>query len=77
MLSVDRGIKKICSIYKLKILKLILFKGTIHYVSVLNEPNSYAVACEEPYSLGTSRTSFNVRVLPNSNSVLSLLVAAH
>ncbi|OXU22886.1 hypothetical protein TSAR_000113 [Trichomalopsis sarcophagae] len=52
-------------------------RGTIHYVSVNNEKNSYAVACDEPYSLGTSRTSFNVRVPPNTKSQLWLLVAAH
>ncbi|XP_011499938.1 PREDICTED: uncharacterized protein LOC105363837 [Ceratosolen solmsi marchali] len=52
-------------------------RGTIHYLSVSNERNSYAVACDEPYSLGTSRTSFNVRVPPNTQSQLWLLVAAH
>ncbi|XP_014208843.1 uncharacterized protein LOC106639650 [Copidosoma floridanum] len=52
-------------------------RGTIHYLSVTNEKNSYVVVCDEPYSLGTSRTSFNLRVPPNTKSQLWLLVAAH
>ncbi|XP_011309129.1 uncharacterized protein [Fopius arisanus] len=51
--------------------------GIIHYMSVLNEPGSYAVACDEPYSLGGSRTGFNVRVTPRSETVLTLIIAAH
>ncbi|KAJ8674657.1 hypothetical protein QAD02_010443 [Eretmocerus hayati] len=52
-------------------------RGTIHYVSITNERNSYAVACDDLYSLGSSRTSIKVRVPPNSKSTLLLIVAAH
>ncbi|KAL7286885.1 uncharacterized protein LOC106650898 [Trichogramma pretiosum] len=52
-------------------------RGKIHFLSATNERNSYAVGCDEPYSLGHSKISFNVRVPPSSKSQLWLLVAAH
>ncbi|XP_033226075.1 uncharacterized protein LOC117178748 [Belonocnema kinseyi] len=51
--------------------------GIIHHLSVFNERGSYGVVCDEPYTLGKSRSSFNVRVPPNTESSLSLIVAAH
>ncbi|XP_043270752.1 uncharacterized protein [Venturia canescens] len=51
--------------------------GIIHYMSMLNEKGSYAVACDEPYSLGKSQSNFYIRVLPNSKSTLTMVVAAH
>ncbi|XP_012276264.1 uncharacterized protein LOC105697484 [Orussus abietinus] len=51
--------------------------GVIHYLSAVNNQGSYAVACDEPYTLGTSKSSFKVRVVPNSKSTLSLVIAAH
>lgn len=51
--------------------------GIIHHLSVFNERGSYAVVCDEPYTLGNTRSSFNVRVPPNTESTLTLIVAAH
>ncbi|XP_015108993.1 uncharacterized protein LOC107035881 [Diachasma alloeum] len=51
--------------------------GIIHYLSVINDPGSYAVACDEPYSLGGSRSGFNLRVTPRSENTLTLIIAAH
>lgn len=55
----------------------IIFSGYINYLSVLNEEGSYAAVCDFPTSLGSSRTYFSVRVVPNSRSKLRLYVAAH
>lgn len=51
------------------------FSGNIHYVSVTNDPGSVAVACDDPYTLGSSRSNINIRVPPNTKSYLTLLVA--
>ncbi|KAK2575685.1 hypothetical protein KPH14_012076 [Odynerus spinipes] len=51
--------------------------GLINYVSITNGPNSYAVACIEDSTLGTSRVIIHLRVPPNSSSELMLIVAAH
>ncbi|XP_063990227.1 uncharacterized protein LOC135169296 isoform X1 [Diachasmimorpha longicaudata] len=51
--------------------------GIIHYLSVINDPGSYAVACDERYSLGGSRSRFDLRVTPRSENTLTLIIAAH
>ncbi|XP_078034653.1 uncharacterized protein LOC144468801 [Augochlora pura] len=58
-------------------LNLSVSNGVIHYVSVRNNPGSYAVVCDNPSSLGKSMGSINLRVPPTSKSVLSLTIASH
>ncbi|XP_043276594.1 uncharacterized protein [Venturia canescens] len=50
-------------------------RGTVNYLSVVNDVGSYAAVCDFPYSLGSSRTYFSVRVVPNSRSSLKVYVA--
>ncbi|XP_020289645.1 uncharacterized protein LOC109857585 [Pseudomyrmex gracilis] len=52
-------------------------RGIIHYVRILNDPGSYAVICDEPNSLGSSRGNFNIRVSPRTKSTLTVIAAAH
>ncbi|XP_015589553.1 uncharacterized protein LOC107265070 isoform X2 [Cephus cinctus] len=56
---------------------LAVTNGVIHYISVINDRGSYAVACDRPYALGSSRSSFNIRVTPNSHSYVTVVVGAH
>ncbi|XP_015439654.1 PREDICTED: uncharacterized protein LOC107194523 [Dufourea novaeangliae] len=58
-------------------LNLSITNGVIHYVSARNNPGSYAVACNDPSSLGSSQSSIHLRVPPNSKSMLTLTIAAH
>lgn len=46
-------------------------------MNVQNEAGSYAVACDEQKTLGSSASRFNLRVIPKSKSTLTLVIAAH
>ncbi|XP_011634354.2 uncharacterized protein LOC105425330 [Pogonomyrmex barbatus] len=59
------------------ILTLTITNGVIHYISVMNDNGSYAVVCGESSSLGTSRTSINIRASANTKSYLTIIAAAH
>ncbi|CAL7933837.1 unnamed protein product [Xylocopa violacea] len=51
--------------------------GIIHYINARNVQNSQAVVCGNANTLGSSKSSINLRVLPNSLATLTLTVAAH
>ncbi|XP_076672476.1 uncharacterized protein LOC143371330 [Andrena cerasifolii] len=58
-------------------LALSVSNGVIHQISAKNVQGSYAVVCEDSNSLGTSRSTLNLRVSPNSTSSLILTIASH
>ncbi|XP_014468514.1 PREDICTED: uncharacterized protein LOC106741241, partial [Dinoponera quadriceps] len=52
-------------------------KGISHYLSVVNQSGSQAIVCNNPDSLGTSKVRLNIRVHPNTDSTLDLILASH
>ncbi|XP_043282104.1 uncharacterized protein [Venturia canescens] len=52
-------------------------KGTIHYLSLVNDNGSYLVVCETPYTLGSSVAEVNVRLAPYSTAHYSVIAAFH
>ncbi|XP_076172814.1 uncharacterized protein LOC143149382 [Ptiloglossa arizonensis] len=58
-------------------LNLSIANGIIHFVSMRNNPGSYAVVCDDATSLGTSKTNIKLRVNPQSSASLILTIAAH
>jgi len=51
--------------------------GYIHYVKVMNDNGNYAVICDEPTTLGSSKGTINIRVIPYTKSYLTVIAAAH
>ncbi|KAL6419748.1 hypothetical protein ACFW04_014458 [Cataglyphis niger] len=58
-------------------LTLTVTNGILHYISVMNDSNSYAVVCDEPNTLGSSRGNINIRASPNTKSYLTIITAVH
>ncbi|XP_076239522.1 uncharacterized protein LOC143182431 [Calliopsis andreniformis] len=58
------------------VLNLSIMNGAISYISARNAPGSYAVVCDDPSSLGSSRGAIKIRVPPNSKSSLTLIIAS-
>ncbi|XP_072758418.1 uncharacterized protein [Anoplolepis gracilipes] len=58
-------------------LMLTVNNGVLHYVSVVNDNGSYAVVCDEPNTLGSSRGNINIRASPNTKSYLTVIAAVH
>ncbi|KYN05657.1 PREDICTED: uncharacterized protein LOC108771483 [Cyphomyrmex costatus] len=51
--------------------------GILHYISVVNDNGSYAVACDEPTTLGSRNGKINIRGAPNTRSSVTVIAAAH
>ncbi|XP_032681605.1 uncharacterized protein LOC116849000 [Odontomachus brunneus] len=51
--------------------------GIVHYLRVENNAGSYAVICDHSNTLGSRNTFITLRVYPQSNSTLSLILASH
>ncbi|XP_029175779.1 uncharacterized protein LOC114944161 [Nylanderia fulva] len=58
-------------------LTLTVNNGILHYISVVNESGSYAVVCDEPNTLGSSRGKINIRASANTKSYLTIVAAVH
>nr|ADX36407.1 hypothetical protein [Brachymyrmex patagonicus]ADX36412.1 transcriptional regulator for cysteine regulon [Brachymyrmex patagonicus] len=58
-------------------LTLTVTNGIFHYLSVVNDNGSYAVICDEPNTLGSSRARINIRGSPNTRSYLTIVAAVH
>ncbi|XP_050460142.1 uncharacterized protein LOC126856025 [Cataglyphis hispanica] len=58
-------------------LTLTVTNGILHYISVINDSSSYAVVCDEPNTLGSSRGNINIRASPNTKSYLTIITAVH
>ncbi|KYM78372.1 PREDICTED: uncharacterized protein LOC105621509 [Atta cephalotes] len=58
-------------------LTLSVTNGILHYTSVVNDNGSYAVACDEPTTLGSSKGKINIRGAPNTRSSITIIAAAH
>ncbi|CAL1677182.1 unnamed protein product [Lasius platythorax] len=58
-------------------LTLTVNNGILHYVSVVNDSGSYAVVCDEPNTLGSSRGNINIRASANTKSYLTIVAAVH
>ncbi|XP_011686471.1 PREDICTED: uncharacterized protein LOC105449166 [Wasmannia auropunctata] len=52
-------------------------RQTIHYFSVINSSGSYAVVCDQPTTLGSSKSTVNIRLAANTKAYLTLVIAAH
>ncbi|KAM0737129.1 hypothetical protein ACS0PU_000222 [Formica fusca] len=58
-------------------LTLTVTNRILHYISVVNDNGSYAVICDEPNTLGSSRGNINIRASPNTKSYLTIITAVH
>ncbi|XP_070151976.1 uncharacterized protein [Polyergus mexicanus] len=58
-------------------LTLTVTNRILHYISVMNDNGSYAVICDEPNTLGSSRGNINIRASPNTKSYLTIITAVH
>ncbi|XP_019882595.1 uncharacterized protein LOC105249593 [Camponotus floridanus] len=58
-------------------LTLTVTNGILHYISVINDSGSYAVVCDEPNTLGSSRGNINIRASPKTKSYLTVVTAVH